>query len=294
MTSILYQLVYQQEQTNHKFNRSGVLKLLKVSKSGYYAWKKREKSQQQIHKEQAMEKIQAIYEESHKIYGAPKITVLMNRDGFTISQKTVSNYMKELNIKAIWVKPYTRTTLDSNFSTKLENILDRDFNPKEPDEVWCTDITYIWTVADGFVYLTSVMDLYSRKIVAWRLSRTMEVEDVLKCIEKAKERRRLKKPLIMHSDRGVHFTCGLYQKITKDMIRSYSQKGTPWDNACIESFHSLIKREWLDRTMILDYEQAYDLCFEYIETFYNTVRIHSFCEYESPNNYESNQSGPKS
>lgn len=290
----MYQLVQEQEKIDPDLNTSGVLRRLKVSKSGYYAWKKREKSQQQIHKEEAMEKIQDIYEENHKIYGAPKITIIMNREGFSISQKTVSNYMKELNIKAIWVKPYTKTTLNSDFSTKLENISNRDFNPKAPDEAWCTDITYIWTVADGFVYLTSVMDLYSRKIIAWTLTQTLVVDEVLKCIEIAKERRKIENPLIMHADRGVHFICELYQRMTKDMIRSYSEKGNPWDNACIESFHSLIKREWLNRKMILDYNHAYDLCFEYIEAFYNTRRIHSFCEYESPSDYEKIQAGQKS
>ena len=93
---------------------------------------------------------------------------------------------------------------------------------------------------------------------------------------------------IIHSDRGVHYTSKLYKKLTKGLILSYSKKGTPWDNACIESFHSVIKREWLNRTLIYDYDHAYDLCFEYIETFYNTIRIHSHCGYESPNQYENN------
>ena len=92
---------------------------------------------------------------------------------------------------------------------------------------------------------------------------------------------------MIHSDRGVQFTSEEYQKITMKMKRSYSEKGTPWDNACIESFHSLIKREWLNRFKIMDYRQTYQLVFEYIETFYNTVRIHNHCGYMSPNNYES-------
>ena len=141
---------------------------------------------------------------------------------------------------------------------------------------------------EGFVYLTSVMDLYSRKIIAWTLSRTLEVEEVLKCIEMARKRRKTANPVIIHSDRGVHYTSKLYKKLTAGLILSYSKKGTPWDNACIESFHSVIKREWLNRTLIYDYDHAYDLCFEYIETFYNTIRIHSHCGYESPNQYENN------
>ena len=115
-----------------------------------------------------------------------------------------------------------------------------------------------------------------------------EVEEVLKCIEMARKRRKTANPVIIHSDRGVHYTSKLYKKLTAGLILSYSKKGTPWDNACIESFHSVIKREWLNRTLIYDYDHAYDLCFEYIETFYNTIRIHSHCGYESPNQYENN------
>lgn len=194
--------------------------------------------------------------------------------------------MREMNIKAHYIKPSTKTTISVDFNTNLKNILKRNFSPERPDAAWCTDITYIWTIADGFVYLTSIMDLYSRKIVAWVLTKDMTAESVLKVIKIAKERRNIKNPLIIHSDRGIQFTSTLYAEITEKMERSYSQKACPWDNACIESFHALIKREWLNRRRIWDYSEAYNLIFEYIETFYNTVRIHSHCNYESPNNYE--------
>lgn len=233
-----------------------------------------------------MEKIQQIHKESHGIYGAPKITECLKKEGHTISQRTVSLYMKELGIRTCWVRTYTITTLNSDFNSRLTNVLDRNFNPERPNEVWCTDITYIWTIADGFVYLTSIMDLYSRKIIAWTLSKTLEVEEVLKCVEIAKQRREIKVPLIIHSDRGIHFTCRKCSELTNGMKRSYSEKGVPYDNACIESFHSLIKKEWLNRKVILDYDHVYDLCFEYIETFYNTARIHSHCDYMSPKQYE--------
>ena len=130
------------------------------------------------------------------------------------------------------------------------------------------------------------MDLYSRKIISWVLSLTLEAKWVVQAINKAKSIRNVDEALIIHSDRGIQYTCEDYRKVTKDMITSYSKKAYPWDNACIESFHALIKREWLNRYKILDYKHAYKLVFEYIETFYNTVRIHSHCEYISPNEYE--------
>ena len=263
MTEIRYRLVHEEKNKDPNFDVSGVLAQLQVSRSGYYAWLHRKQSKQQIRKEEIKQKIEEFYEENHKIYGAPKITVLLIREGYKISQRTVSLYMKEIGIKAIWIKPWIPTTLNSDFSTKLENILKREFNPSEPNAVWCTDITYIWTLSDGFVYLTSVMDLYSRKIIAWLLTKTMEAEEVLDCIRIAIRRRKTDNPIVVHSDRGSQYVSKLYQELTENMKCSYSAKGTPWDNACIESFHSIIKREWLDRKVIFDYDHAYELCFEY-------------------------------
>ena len=193
--------------------------------------------------------------------------------------------MKEMNIKAQYIKPYTVTTQNSDFSTVLNNVLNEQFNPDKPNTIWCTDITYIWTI-DGFVYLTSIMDLFSRKIIAWTLSSTLEVSCVIETINKAKSRRKLKNPLIIHSDRGSQYVSKEYKKATSKMHLSYSKKAYPWDNACIESFHALIKREWLNRFKIRGYEHAYTLVFEYIEAFYNTVRIHSHCNYISPDQFE--------
>lgn len=268
-----------------RLNVSGVLKILGVSRTGYYSFKHRKPSERQMNKEKIEDKIIDIYDESHQNYGAPKITQKLREIGEEISEKTVGNYMRELGIKAQYIKPYTVTTKDSNFSVELKNILDEKFSPEAPNTVWCTDITYIWTY-EGFVYLTSVMDLYSRKIISWVLSTTLESKWVVQAIYKAKIKRGITDPLIIHSDRGIQYTCDTYRAATDDMIRSYSKKAYPWDNACIESFHSLIKREWINRYKILDYKHAEKLVFEYIETFYNTVRIHSHCGYLSPNKYE--------
>lgn len=268
-----------------RLNVSGVLRILGVSRNGYYNFKGRRPSSNQIKREIRMEEIRRIHEESHQNYGAPKIKEMLVGKGELISEKTVGNYMREMGIKAQYIKPYAQTTIDSNFSKKLKNILDEKFNPERPNAVWCSDITYIWTY-EGFVYLTSVMDLYSRKIIAWVLSDTLEAKWVVEAIEKAKKSRDVDKPLVMHSDRGIQYTCSAYIEATDGFINSYSKKAYPWDNACIESFHALLKREWINRFRILDYHHAYKLIFEYIETFYNTVRIHSHCGYLSPNEYE--------
>lgn len=273
------------EQGKHRLNVSGVLKKLGVSRSGYFSWKKRIPSKQSRRKAYIQEQILEIYHDSYQNYGAPKITKSLLERGECIAEKTVGNYMREMGIRAQYVKPYTVTTIDSDFSSTLKNILDEKFNPETPDAVWCSDITYIWT-QEGFVYLTSIMDLYSRKIIGWVLSDSLEAKWVMEAVNRAKYSRGNKSPKVIHSDRGIQYVCRDYIEATEGMQRSYSKKAYPWDNACIESFHALIKREWLNRFKIEDYHHAYQLVFEYIETFYNTRRIHSHCGYLSPNTYE--------
>lgn len=289
MTEAIYPEVSEKTKTAKKQNRrvsvSGMLKFLGVSRSGYRAWLKRTPSDTEKRRDAVKAKIQDIYDESRQNYGAPKITRELRKTGETISERTVVRYMKEPGIKAQWVKPWTVTTTDSDFSNELQNIPDEQFNPDRPNAVWCSDITYIWTT-DGFVCLTSIMDLFSRKIIAWTLSKTLEVSCVVDTINKAKAGRNTDLPLIIHSDRGSQYVSKAYQEATAKMQRSYSKRAFPWDNACIESFHALIKREWLNRFKIRNYQQAYRLVFEYLEAFYNTKRIHSHCNFMSPTDFE--------
>ena len=261
-----------------------MLKHLGVSKSGYYDWLNRKPSNRSKQKELIKAEIRKIYDESFCIYGAPKITKALHKKGFKTAESTVTRYMREMGIRACWVRPYTVTTHSENFSDELRNILNRDFSPKEPNAVWCTDITYIHT-REGFAYLSCIMDLFSRKIVSWELAPTLEARYVVNAVKKAVFTTG-KKPKVIHTDRGVQYTSVTYWDETKGVLRSYSSKANPWDNACIESFHALIKREWLNRFDILDINHAHRLVFEYINMFYNTRRIHSYCSYRSPLEYE--------
>ncbi|MES9635701.1 IS3 family transposase [Megasphaera elsdenii] len=289
MTIAIYRSVQEEAENAHqaerRFSVSGVLSELDVSSSGYYDWAARKPSKQAQHRKEMKKKIQTIYDDSKQIYGAPKIAQVMQQNGDSISERTVGVYMRQMGIQACWVKHYTVTTRNSDFDVALVNILQECFNPEEPDQVWCSDITYIWT-AEGFVYLESIMDLFSRKIIAWNLARNLDVAGIVKMLQEAKQCRKPGQLLVIHSDRGCQYVSQAYIRETSQMRRSYSKKGYPWDNACIESFHSLIKREWLNRFKIQNYQQAYLLVFEYINTFYNTVRIHSHCNYMSPNDYE--------
>lgn len=262
-----------------------MLNIIGVSRSGYRAFLEHKPSESELRKDRLKGRIQEIYDSSHQNYGAPKITRELQKEGERISERTVGIYMRELGIHAQWVKPWIATTTDSDFSKELHNILNEQFNPDRPNAVWCTDITYIYT-HEGFAHLTSVMDLFSRKIIAWVLAPTLEAKYVVDAINMALDRRKTDEPLILHSDRGCQYVSEAYREATEKFQLSYSQKGYPYDNACIESFHSLIKREWLNRFRIETHEQAHKLVFEYIEAFYNTVRIHSHCNYMSPDQFE--------
>lgn len=205
---------------------SGILYHLGVSRSGYRGWKKRVPSNTQKRREKIMHKICEIYDESHRNYGAPKITKELEKVGIHVSEKTIGNYMRDMGIKAQWVKPFIHTTIDSNFSSKLQNILDERFNPQSPNTVWVSDITYIWTF-EGFVYLTSIMDLFSRKIISWVLSDMLETSCVVKAVEKAKVQRNITQPLVFHSDRGCQYVSEAFRNATAKMINSYSKKAYP-------------------------------------------------------------------
>lgn len=272
------------EEAGDGLSISGVLKHLNVSKSGYYAWLQRGPSKREEKRLHLQKDIMDVYEESNQIYGAPKITKQLKANGHKVSERTVGRYMRDMHIHAWYRRPYTQTTFSVDFTDKLKDLLKRDFSPEEPNAVWCTDITYIHS-EEGFLYLSSIMDLYSRKILAWELGSTLETESVIHAIKKAIQKTG-SRPKVIHTDRGVQYTSDAYAKATEGIDRSYSRKGNPWDNACIESFHALIKREWLWRFKIQGFDHAYRLIFEYIDAFYNTVRLHSHCGYVAPAVYE--------
>lgn len=248
--------------------------------------KNRKLSKQKRRKEKLKVKIKKVYDNSKQIYGATKIYKELKISKINVCEKTIGNYMKEMDIRAVYRKKWVATTIESDFSTKLTNLLRRNFKTSKPNTIWCTDITYIWT-QEGFVYLTSVMDLFSRKIISWELTDSLHVECVTNCIIKAKKYRNLDQALIVHSDRGKQYVSKDYIKLfDNNMKRSYSAKGDPWDNACIEAFHAIIKREWIKRFKIKNMRHARALIFEYIETFYNPTRIHGSIGYVSPSQYE--------
>jgi transposase InsO family protein len=233
------------------------------------------------------EQIESVFKDSRKLYGSPKVTRKLSQQGTKISQRTVARIMKENGLRSRTVKKYKATTNSKHSMPVQENVLNREFVASKPGEKWVTDITYVST-AEGWLYLATVMDLFSRKIIGWHMSDRMTKELVLQALRQACGRQPPPEGLIHHSDRGSQYASAEYQKQLKsyEMIGSMSRKGNCYDNACIESFHSVLKKELIYLNKYQTREEAKQSIFEYIEIFYNNQRIHSAIGYHTPAEYE--------
>lgn len=264
--------------------------VLGVSKSGYYDWKGRPESKQMKKKKEWTTEIKDIHEESHGIYGSPKITDQLEKRGFGVSSRTVQRIMKEQGIKSRTVKKFKVQTTDSDHNLRIyPNLVDQQFKKNSPGEVWVADITYIWT-SEGWVYLASIMDLFSRKIIGFNMGSRITKELVIVALKRALVTQPPTEGLIHHSDRGSQYASNDYIDLLKEaeITISMSRKGNCYDNACIESFHSVAKREWIYHYKYHTRDEAIKSVFYYILCFYNETRTHSTNNYFSPNQKERN------
>jgi putative transposase len=264
--------------------------VLDVSPSGYYKWLKnqsRPQSEKEAYRKEVQQKICKSFHESEGTYGSPRVHDDLLDWGYTISQKTVARMMNEMGLAATPKERYVVTT-DSNHNLNIyPNLVKRQFNVEVPNQIWVSDITYIWTL-EGWVYLSSVMDLFSRKIVGWSLSSNMKKELSIQALNMAITARQPDEGVIHHSDRGSQYCSHDYTDIlkTRKMKISMSRKGDPYDNACIESFHATIKKELIYRRRFKTRVEAIKAINYYISSFYNERRKHSTLGYHSPNKFE--------
>lgn len=261
--------------------------VLKVPRSAYYRWLNRPDSERKRRRDTLKQRIQFWYDDSNGLYGSPKITQMLRQEGFDVSQKTVTRLMKELGLKSRTVKKYKATTNSRHSLPVHENTLNQQFQAAAPNQVWTADITYVPT-DEGCLYVASIMDLYSRKIVGWHADQRMTKELVLTALDRAYRQQRPKGQVLHHSDRGSQYASQDYQArlIQYGMQGSMNRKGNCYDNACIESFHSVLKRELVYLTHFRTRDEAQQRLFEYIELFYNRKRIHSTIGYVSPHRFE--------
>ena len=191
--------------------------------------------------------------------------------------------MADLQIRSIVVKKFKYHN-EKVKSEEKQNILNRDFTTKGINQKWCTDITYIYTIRDGWTYLASVMDFHSKKIIGYSYGTSMTAELAVKAIENACLNVKNTAGIILHSDLGSQYTSSLFENFlnSKGIFHSFSRKGNPYDNACIESFHSVLKKEEVNHQKYYDFKIAKKAIFEYIESWYNRKRIHSAINYMTP------------
>jgi len=254
-------------------------RVMKVSGSGYYKWIHREPSQREKYNQYLTQEIKKEYDKSKKRYGSPRITIELKKQGIKVSQPLTAKLMRKENIKSIIRRKFKVTTDSSHSYPVVENKLNRDFEVKELNKVWVSDLTYIPT-SQGWLYLTTVIDLGDRKVIGWAMSKTMKAnETTIPALRMAKLNRPVskEKKLIFHSDRGIQYACNEFVteiNKTENMVRSMSRKGNCWDNAVAESFFKTLKVELTYHHKYQSREQAELSIFEYIETWYNQNRRH--------------------
>lgn len=230
--------------------------------------------------------IKKIYDESKGRYGSPKITKVLKSRNINVSQKRVARRMKFLGLRSIVVKKFNHAgNLKTDNTKEYPNLLEQDYFASIPSKKWVGDITYIYTKESGWTYLAIVMDLFDLKIVGWQYGTNMTDDLVIEAFKKANINRGLNKDGIFHSDRGSQYTSNNFELLLEklEIKHSYSKKGYPYDNASMESFNAILKKEEVNVNNYETFNDAKLAIFEFIESWYNNQRIHSTIGYITPN-----------
>lgn len=260
---------------------------LGASRSGYYQWLKRPKSKRDVENERLLIEIRVEYRKSLETYGSPSISDKLKERGMKANKKRVAKLMKENGIRSVTKKKFKVTTNSAHKYPVSPNLLNQDFSAKEANKKWVSDITYVWT-NEGWMYLATIMDLFSKKIVGWSMGSRLGRQLVIDAFTQAVGRRGAVRGLIFHSDRGVQYASHDFRNLLTrhGCISSMSGKGNCYDNAVAESFFSTIKKELIYRTTYRTRREAASSIFGYIEMFYNRTRRHTANGGLSPAEFE--------
>ena len=261
--------------------------VLRVSPSGYYAWRGRPPSAREMTNQALYRKIEAVYNENRSVYGSPRIYHELDRQGVACSENRIARLMRLRGLQAKQTRRFKSTTKRNKAHTAAPNLLKRDFATDRPDQKWLADITYI-TTGEGWLYLAAILDLHTRRIVGWAMSDRMTSDLTIAALKMALLQRQPEVGLIHHSDQGSQYTDQAYQVLLKDYdIRaSMNGAGSWYDNAPMESFFGTLKTELVHHCAYYTRGEAKADVFLYIESFYNRHRLHSALDYLSPEAYE--------
>ncbi len=279
-----YQFV-EEKRKEHSINI--LCHVLEISRSGFYAWLSRPVSDREESNQQLLLKIRESHERSRETYGYRRIYYDLHAELKTLGKNRVLRLMRHYGIRAKTKRKFKMTT-DSNHSKPIsDNKLNREFTANKPNQRWVSDITYIPTM-EGWLYLSVIMDLFSRKIIGWSMDSKMKEDITLNALRMALFKRKISGGVLLHSDRGSQYAANEYQGLLKnnEIECSMSRKGNCWDNAVVESFFHTLKVECTHHESFKTREEAKRVIFEYIEVFYNRQRRHSTINYNTPAQYE--------
>ena len=262
-------------------------RVLEVSRSGFHAWEKRAPSERDLQDAWLIERIGQIHERSRATYGAPRVNAELRFQSVHVGRKRVERLMRQARLSGLVKRRRGRTTIRVPGIETAPDLVERNFSPREPNQLLTADITYIRTW-QGFIYLATVVDCYSRRIVGWAIEDHLRAEIVVDALEMALSRRRAGPGLVHHSDQGSQYTALVFSRRCHEagIDVSMGSKGDCFDNAVCESFHATIKKELLYRRGWPTKQEARTAVFEWIEVFYNRERRHSTIGYYSPAEYE--------
>lgn len=272
--------------SNH-FSIRKMCKMLSVSPSGYYDWKNRKPSKRSIENQKLTIRIKEIFEDEKSRAGAERIAKRLKFEKWLVSKRRVAKIMRFHGWRAKAAKKFKATTNSNHKLPVAPNLLNQNFNAAKPNEKWVSDITYIWT-DEGWLYLATVMDLYSRKLIGWSLSERMTTKLVMDALITALWNRKMPKQVIVHSDRGSQYCSAVYQDLLREnqLICSMSKRGDCYDNAAMESWNHSFKVEAIHGEKFKTRDDAKKHVFEYIEVYYNRKRLHSTLGFLSPESFE--------
>jgi transposase InsO family protein len=257
--------------------------MLEVSRSAYYDWKDRPLSLTARRRERLAAMITAVFEANHGTYGYRRVHAVLLRSGEQVSDELVRQLMRELGLQPCQPRPWRPTTTEADDAHRIPDLVRRDFTAEAPGTKLVGDITYIPT-AEGWVYLATVIDCYSKMVVGWAMADHYKTSLIEAAVDSAAGTIKLQPGCIFHSDRGSNYTSyDFAKKLTGlDMRQSVGRTGVCWDNAMAESFFGALKNEWLNRMTFITRGQARQEVVKYIEGFYNKDRLHSGLAYKTP------------
>lgn len=271
----------------HAHSVRALCRVLQVSPSGYYAWRSRQPAARTRDNQRLALRIQQLHAAAHEAYGTKRLWHALRQQGETCGQHRVRRLRQQHAIQTRRRRRYIRTRAPYQRVPAAPNRLTWPFSSSGPDRIWVADITYVPT-QQGWLYLAAVLDVYSRRIVGWAMGDRPEQTLACDALAMALGRRRPVQGAIHHSDQGSQYTSKAYQQqlMNVGLVSSMSRKGMPYDNAVMESFFSSLKQELTHHERFKDRDAARAHIFEYIESFYNRLRLHSSLDYRSPETYE--------